>query len=122
MNSTEGMRPDDGDSDDEGASLQKEEKEQKTPEQILADMKTIGEYISKGAITFLWKEYTYLAIFIGGFALAIFFFAEPEIGVAYTTFAFVIGAFTSIVSGYIGMRVAVYSNIRTTKLCAIDIG
>jgi inorganic pyrophosphatase len=31
----------------------------------------------------------------------------------YTTIAFVIGAYTSILSGWIGMRIAVYANIRT---------
>jgi len=82
----------------------------------------IASYIESGAITFLWKEYTYLAIFIAGFSVVIFFFAEPEIGVAYTTFAFILGGLTSIIAGYIGMRVAVYSNVRTTRLCAIDIG
>jgi Na+/H+-translocating membrane pyrophosphatase len=41
---------------------------------------------------------------------------------AYTTVAFIIGAFTSIVSGYIGMRVAVHTNVRTTKECASSIG
>ena len=121
MNSTEGLRPDD-DSDDEGAQLNKSDREQKSPEEILAEMKLIGSYIENGAITFLMKEYTYLAVFITAFALAIFFFAEPEVGLAYTTVAFIIGGLTSILAGYIGMRVAVYSNIRTTRMCAIDIG
>lgn len=85
-------------------------------------MKDISKIIADGAITFLWKEYTYLAIFLGVFAAVIFFFAEPEIGLAYTTFAFLIGGLTSIISGYIGMKVAVFTNVRTTKLCAIDIG
>jgi H+-translocating diphosphatase len=39
----------------------------------------------------------------------------------YTTAAFVIGGFTSIVSGYVGMRIAVYTNVRTTKESATDI-
>jgi H+-translocating diphosphatase len=43
-------------------------------------------------------------------------------GHAYTTIAFIIGSFTSIVSGYIGMRVAVHTNVRTTKECATSIG
>lgn len=47
--------------------------------------------------------------------------AEPTLGYFYTTFAFLIGAITSIASGYIGMRIAVYSNVRTTKECAEDI-
>jgi inorganic pyrophosphatase len=32
-----------------------------------------------------------------------------------------IGGFTSILAGYIGMRIAVYTNVRTTKECAEDI-
>ena len=32
----------------------------------------------------------------------------------YATIAFVIGAYTSILCGYIGMRIAVISNYRTT--------
>lgn len=47
--------------------------------------------------------------------------AEKEIGYFYTTSAFIIGGFTSILSGYIGMRIAVYTNVRTTKECAEDI-
>jgi inorganic pyrophosphatase len=47
--------------------------------------------------------------------------AEPTLGYLYTTFAFLIGAVTSIVSGYIGMRIAVYTNVRTTLKCAEDI-
>ena len=37
---------------------------------------------------------------------------------ALTTLAFVLGALTSILSGYIGMKVAVYANARTTIDCA----
>jgi len=39
----------------------------------------------------------------------------------YTTVAFLIGGFTSIVSGFIGMKIATYTNVRTTYLCAEDI-
>lgn len=49
------------------------------------------------------------------------FTAEKEIGYFYTTAAFLIGGATSILSGYIGMRIAVYTNVRTTKECAEDI-
>jgi inorganic pyrophosphatase len=35
--------------------------------------------------------------------------------------AFFIGGFTSIAAGFIGMRIAVYTNVRTTKECAEDI-
>ena len=47
--------------------------------------------------------------------------AEIELGQFYTTIAFLIGGFTSIVAGFIGMKIAVYTNVRTTFLCAEDI-
>lgn len=40
---------------------------------------------------------------------------------AYTTIAFIVGGVTSILAGYIGMKIAVYTNVRTTKECATDI-
>lgn len=47
--------------------------------------------------------------------------AEIEFGQLYTTIAFLVGGLTSIASGYIGMMIAVYTNVRTTKECAEDI-
>ncbi len=58
---------------------------------------------------------------MSGFAILLFFTAEIRFGEFYTTFAYIVGAATSILSGYIGMRVAVYTNVRTTKECAEDI-
>jgi inorganic pyrophosphatase len=55
------------------------------------------------------------------FGIVIFFTAEPALGVCYTTVAFVVGGCTSICAGYIGMRIAVYTNVRTTHECAEDI-
>jgi Na+/H+-translocating membrane pyrophosphatase len=56
------------------------------------------------------------------FGILIFFTAEPAgIAFPYTTVAFAIGGLTSILSGYIGMKIATYTNIRTTKESAIDI-
>jgi len=45
-------------------------------------------------------------------ALVIVFFVETNLGEFWTTVAFLTGAITSLVSGYIGMRVAVFSNYR----------
>lgn len=67
------------------------------------------------------QEYTFLLGFILVFGTLIFCTAEPTFGTGYTTIAFVIGGLTSILSGYIGMRIAVYTNVRTTKECAEDI-
>ena len=47
--------------------------------------------------------------------------AEVKLGQFYTTIAFLIGGFTSIVSGFIGMKIATYTNVRTTYECAEDI-
>jgi H(+)-translocating pyrophosphatase len=62
-----------------------------------------------------------LSIFILAFSVLLVFTVEPSLGMFYTTAAFIIGGFTSIVSGYIGMRIAVYTNVRTTKESATDI-
>lgn len=35
--------------------------------------------------------------------------------VPYTTIPFLLGAFTSIIAGYIGMQIAVRANVRTAK-------
>lgn len=62
-----------------------------------------------------------MTIFILCFSVLLVFTVEPSLGMFYTTAAFIIGGFTSIISGYIGMRIAVYTNVRTTKESATDI-
>jgi len=62
-----------------------------------------------------------LTIFLLLFAVLVATVAEPELGTFYTTIAFLIGGFTSIISGFIGMKIAVYTNVRTTYECADDI-
>jgi len=39
----------------------------------------------------------------------------------YTATAYLVGSGTSIVAGYIGMRIAVYTNTRVTYLCSTDV-
>jgi Na+/H+-translocating membrane pyrophosphatase len=51
----------------------------------------------------------------------LFFTVEPVLGMCYTTIAFLIGASTSITAGFIGMKIATFTNVRTTKECAQDI-
>ncbi len=75
----------------------------------------ISTYIREGAITYLWRQYKILAIFVVIMALIIFFAVEEKIGQLWTTIPFILGCLTSIVSGYIGMRIAVTANVRTTK-------
>lgn len=78
------------------------------------DMKNIHEQIAKGSNVFLFTEYLYLLIFVAVLALLIFIFGEVKRWTFYTTFSFILGALTSMLCGYIGMRIAVNSNWRTT--------
>ncbi|GAA0076704.1 sodium-translocating pyrophosphatase [Clostridium sp. CTA-5] len=73
-------------------------------------MVEISGYIEEGAMAFLKKEYSYLVVFIIVVALAITMFLNSK-----TAIAFVVGALFSIIAGYIGMRIAVKSNVRTAE-------
>lgn len=53
-----------------------------------------------------------MAVFVLFLAAIIFFFVEAKLGWAWVTAAFLTGALTSVLSGFIGMRVATYSNYR----------
>ena len=79
---------------------------------LVYTLKKISAAISEGAIAFLKEEYKILAIFIVIFS-GILALAVDNGFPLLTTSAFVLGAVTSIGSGYVGMRVAVYSNSRT---------
>jgi len=94
-------------------------------------MLKVSTLISNGAIEFLKKEYTYLGVFCAFFSILIYFAVDfPENAgtsgtatryIPYTTIAFYIGALTSMLCGYIGMRVAVFTNVRTTWCCNTSI-
>jgi len=56
------------------------------------------------------------------FAVLLFFTAEMiPYHQFYTTGSFLLGGLSSILAGYLGMRIAVYTNVRTTKECATSI-
>lgn len=73
-------------------------------------MKEISGYIEEGALAFLKKEYSYLSVFIIVVALTIMLFLNIK-----TAIAFMVGALFSIIAGYVGMRIAVKSNVRTAE-------
>jgi len=59
---------------------------------------------------------------LAAFAVLLAFTAEPTgVKFPYTTVAFLIGGGTSILAGLIGMRIATYTNVRTTKESAENI-
>lgn len=73
-------------------------------------MNDISQAIRDGAMTYLRKQYTTIAIFVAVSAIALNF----ALG-AFTALAFVTGAICSALAGYIGMAVAVRANVRTTQ-------
>ena len=68
-----------------------------------------------------------MAVFCAIFSLLIYFAVDfPATAgatryIPYTTVAFYIGALTSMLCGWIGMRVAVFTNVRTTWCCNTSI-
>ncbi|MBA0602748.1 hypothetical protein Gorai_002917, partial [Gossypium raimondii] len=104
----------------------------------------IQHAISLGATFFLFTEYKYLGIFMGVFGVIIFLFlgsvkgfttkSEPCIynqgntckpalaNAVFSTIAFLLGALTSVLSGFLGMKIATYANARTTLEARKDVG
>jgi inorganic pyrophosphatase len=107
-------------------------------------IKLIFFSVFAGAESFLATEYQYLLIFMSIFSVIIFVFLSSVGGfnlervpceydttqecpstVAYaffTTVAFILGALTSTLSGYLGMKIATYANARTTLEARRSVG
>ena len=79
----------------------------------------IHSAIAGGAMAFLKQEYKFMAIFMVVFAAIIAVLIDDHHtdyvneGI-YTAIAFIFGAIISIASGFIGMKIAVQGNVRTT--------
>ena len=78
-------------------------------------MKKIAGHIAEGAMAFLKAEYKVLAIFVVCVALLLAFTASSETSHPLVGLSFVLGAFSSALAGFIGMRVATKANVRTTN-------
>lgn len=74
-------------------------------------MKKIAGHIADGAMAFLKREYSIILIFM--VVLAIIMAVTP-LGIR-TAVCFVFGAICSMLSGFIGMKVATKANVRTAK-------
>ncbi|MFC1671825.1 sodium-translocating pyrophosphatase [Planctomycetota bacterium] len=83
-------------------------KEEGTEEMIV-----IGGHIREGAMAFLRREYTSLAVFAA--AVAIFLAVFNASYIRLQAVSFVCGALTSALAGYFGMRVATAANVRTAN-------
>ncbi len=75
-------------------------------------MTEIASYIKKGAMAYLFRQYKILLIFLGVMFLILGF--VPRLGWD-IALAFIFGALLSVIAGYMGMRTAVISNVRTAQ-------
>lgn len=74
------------------------------------DMNRIGKYIREGAMAFLVREYKVLV----AYSLVVFALLWLALGRT-AGIAFVLGAFLSLLAGFIGMKAATYANVRTAQ-------
>lgn len=63
------------------------------------------------------EEYKIVTIFCICFAIIIAILVEENLGELWTVAAFILGCSTSILAGWIGMKVAVAANIKTAYSC-----
>ena len=83
-------------------------------------MRRIGAAIQLGAATFLKREYTFLAAFVGVVFVVLLVFIDLDVldkfdgtDHRWTSVSYLIGAFLSASAGYLGMLIAVRANVRT---------
>ncbi|GAB3530557.1 sodium-translocating pyrophosphatase [Pontibacter brevis] len=79
-------------------------------------MSTIARFIAEGAMAFLKAEYKVLAYFVIIASVFLFYLGYTgERSHPLIVVAFIIGAFLSALAGFIGMRIATKSNVRTAE-------
>lgn len=78
----------------------------------------IAAAIADGANAFLYAEYRWMGAFMSGFGLILLLMLgllHDWPSAIFSTIAFISGVLTSVTCGFIGMRVAVFTNCRTAK-------
>jgi len=79
-------------------------------------MNMIGQYIREGAMAFLVREYKVLAVYTVAVFVALFFAFQSSQGTGLLAgLCFVLGAFLSLLAGFVGMKAATYANVRTSQ-------
>src|SRR3989344_831243 len=82
-----------------------------------AKMREISGFIREGAFAYLKKQYSILAVFIVLMAALLFLVINGATAVAY-----VFGAVSSILAGFLGMNGATKANVRTAQAATKSIG
>jgi K(+)-stimulated pyrophosphate-energized sodium pump len=79
-------------------------------------MKEISNYIAEGAMAFLKAEWKILAYFVVIVAILLGFMSQSNSNSHWSiALAFIAGAVSSALAGYIGMKAATKANVRTTQ-------
>ncbi len=73
-------------------------------------MNRIAGYIREGSMAFLWRQYKALAVYCVVVA-AVIVYALGGVAAG----SFILGAFLSLLAGYIGMRAATWANLKTVQ-------
>ena len=76
------------------------------------DVRDLSSAIREGSMAFLKRQYTWVSIFV--VILAVLISVLTDWGMPWGSLAFLTGAIFSGLAGFIGMRIAVFSNARTT--------
>ena len=84
-------------------------------------MAGIAKHIRKGAMAFLFAEYKVLWIFVA-VVFALLAFTADEKSSWLVGVSFIMGALSSALAGFIGMRVATNANVRTTNAARTSLG
>ncbi len=92
----------------------------------VSKLKEISSAIADGAMAFLNREYKILAIYMLAFAVVILLTISDHSGQGvlvgpYSAVSFLIGAAISVISGYIGMKIATVGNVRTAAAARISL-
>lgn len=85
-------------------------------------MARIAKAIAEGAMAFLRAEYRVLAIFVVTVAILLGISGTTEGSSPLIALSFVVGALSSALAGFIGMRVATKANVRTTNAARTSLG
>ncbi|MBD3330031.1 sodium-translocating pyrophosphatase [Candidatus Peregrinibacteria bacterium] len=90
-------------------------------------MKEIADMIYEGAMAFLFREYKVIVIFVAVLFVVLLFTLDNSAtsdvneGVL-TGIAFVYGAFSSALAGFLGMKIATRANVRTSNAARRSLG
>ncbi|GIV36310.1 MAG: putative K(+)-stimulated pyrophosphate-energized sodium pump [Cyclobacteriaceae bacterium] len=85
-------------------------------------MKKIAGHIAEGAMAFLKAEYKILSVFVICVAILLAVTADSQTSSPLVAVSFVVGAFSSALAGFIGMRIATRANVRTTNAARSGLG